>query len=155
MASQLTFDELYDEFVAYFGQRLDVPTYSPGSKTVTGVLYGAVFIRAVLNLEEATFSAAIVVGAAREVVRGPKGVFASGGGREAVLDVLRAVDESCRLRLPDDYLATFDVPVDKDLLIFGPRSTRPPAPSLPYGEFYGFTLNFFGPRLSFPTSDES
>ncbi|KGJ71731.1 hypothetical protein GY21_20205 [Cryobacterium roopkundense] len=155
MAGQLTFDELYDQFVAYFGQRLDVPTYSPGSKTVTGVLYGAILIRAVLNLEEDRFSAAIVVGAAHEVVRSPGGHFECAGDRESVVDVLRAVDESCRLRLPDDYLATFDVPFDKNLRIFGPRSTRPPAPSMPYGEFYGFALDFFGPRLSFPTSDES
>ncbi|MDJ0338445.1 hypothetical protein [Cryobacterium sp. PH31-O1] len=150
----MTFDELYDQMLAYFGQRLDMPTYSPGSQTFTGVLYGAMCIRAVLDPASGGFSAAIFVGANRDDRGGSEGQFVSAGDRDSVLGALRAVDESCRLRLPDNYLAKFDVVFDRSLRLFGPRKGGLPAPSLPYAKFYEFALNFFGARISLPTSDK-
>ncbi|MDJ0338437.1 hypothetical protein [Cryobacterium sp. PH31-O1] len=151
----MTFDELYDEVLAYFGQRLDTPTYSPGSQTFTGVLCGAVYIRAVLERTGGGFSAAIQVGAGRNVTSGLHGEFESANDRESVVNVLRAVDESCRLRLPDDYLAIFDVAFDRDLRFYGPRKDGPPLPGMPYAEFYGLAVDFFGARMSSPTNDEA
>ncbi|MDJ0338436.1 hypothetical protein [Cryobacterium sp. PH31-O1] len=137
-----------------FGDRMSGQFSHGDDQTMGANLYDALPISCVLNPVTKLFSATILVGASRNVTVVRGGQFGSAGDRVSVLGALRALDESCRLRLPDVYLAKFDVAFDRDLRLFGPRSDGPPAPSMPHAGFYELALDFFGARISLPTSDK-
>ncbi|MDJ0338450.1 hypothetical protein [Cryobacterium sp. PH31-O1] len=138
-----------------FGERMTEQVSYRDDQIMVANLYGALAFAGHLDPATGSFSAAILVGAGLKVNGGSQGKFVSAGDRESVLGVLRAVDESCRLRLPEDYLAIFDVAFDWDMKFYGPRKDGPPLPDMPYAEFYGLAVDFFGPRLSIPTNDEA
>ena len=153
-----SFKTLFLDFKDYFGQRLTSRTYEPDFQTFTGVLYGAVQIRGRLDVVAGEFSVVILLGLERTLRGGAGGPFVSAADAESVRGVFAALDAEVRLRLPDEYLAEFEVPFDRDLQFYGKRRTRPSAgdalpPDLVFPELNAFVLEFFGSRLSFPTSD--
>lgn len=99
--------ELYNLVEDFFGYKVSMRSYNSETKEVAFILYDSFWLRGTLNDQYGRFEAGLETGneGLIRIFLGKK--CSANSDKESIKKCLQALDDYCRLRLPDKFLDAY------------------------------------------------